>query len=230
MTWVNDREVMQYFAARQQRISEPDERAYLETLVASKSDRAFSVFRGEADPAEDYVGQCSINQIYWPARNGRIFLAVRSEMHGQGYGRAALAALVEHAFGPLGLHKLWLIVRRDNLRAQAMYLRAGFEFEGVLRDEYAIGDRFFDMVRMARVDASSAWRWHTRDPRGARPSARKRRRDHRVRARRSRKAPLLMDLGQQRCRASNSIVQFEHGANARLSDRRIPDSRRRSAR
>ena len=62
-----------------------------------------------------------------------------------------LRLLIERAFGELDLHKLWLIVRRSNLKAQAMYLRAGFEFEGVLRDEYCVNGQFYDMVRMGIV-------------------------------------------------------------------------------
>ncbi|MBM4360433.1 MAG: GNAT family N-acetyltransferase [Deltaproteobacteria bacterium] len=145
MTWVNEHEVMQYFANRQDDVSEAEERAYLERLVASPTDRAYSVF----DEAGAYVGQCSVNQIYWPARNGRVFLVVRRERQGGGFGPAALAALIECAFVELGLHKLWLIVRRDNRVAQAMYLRAGFDFEGVLIDEYFVQGRYHDMVRMA---------------------------------------------------------------------------------
>ncbi len=147
MTWVNDPAVMGYFANRQSAITEQEEAGYLERLIASPNDRAYSVF--DADGA--YVGQCSVNQIYWPARNGRLFLVVRREMQGRGFGAAALRALMERSFGELGLHKLWLIVRRDNRRAQAMYLQAGFDFEGVLRDEYFVKDRFFDMVRMSRL-------------------------------------------------------------------------------
>jgi len=146
MTWVNDREVMQYFAARQTAITDDDERRYLAQLVASPTDRAWSVFDGDA-----YVGQTSINQIYWPARNGRLFLVVRREQQHKGYGRAALTATLERAWHELDLHKVWLIVRRDNKKAQAMYLEAGFEFEGVLRDEYRVGDRYFDMVRMGAL-------------------------------------------------------------------------------
>jgi RimJ/RimL family protein N-acetyltransferase len=153
MTWVNDREVMQYFAQRQERITEQDERRYIEQLVSSRTDRAFSVFAGERDDEASYVGQVSVNQIYAPAKNGRVFLVVRAPMQGRGHGRASLDALVAQAFGPLDLHKLWLIVRRDNRRSQAMYLRAGFEFEGVLRDEYCVAGRYFDMVRMGLVRA-----------------------------------------------------------------------------
>ena len=147
MTWVNDREVMQYFATRQQDISEEQERAFLAALIASPNDRAYSMYDGDA-----YVGQCSINQIYWPARSGRVFLVVRREMQGRGYGTAALRLLADVAWRELKLHKLWLIVRRDNRAAQAMYLRHGFDFEGVLVDEYCVSERFYDMVRMALIN------------------------------------------------------------------------------
>jgi diamine N-acetyltransferase len=151
MTWVNDREVMQYFAMRQNHISEEEERGYLESILASKNDRLFSVFEGDA-----YVGQCSVNQIYWPARNGRVFLVVQKSMQHGGRGAEMLQLLIAQAFQELDLHKLWLIVRRSNLKAQAMYLRAGFEFEGVLRDEYCVNGQFYDMVRMGIVRARSA--------------------------------------------------------------------------
>ncbi len=144
MTWVNDQRVMGYFANRQEPITEQEERRYLATLIASKNDRAFSIFSEGR-----YVGQCSVNQIYWPARNGRVFLVIRREEQHHGLGKAAMLALNEHAFDEMGLHKLWLIVRSDNRAAQAMYLKLGFDFEGVLRDEYFVKDRFFDMVRMS---------------------------------------------------------------------------------
>lgn len=145
MTWVNDHEVMQYFANRQTDIDEAEERRYMEALIASKTDRAYSLF----DEAGGYLGQGSINQIYWPARNGRLFLVITRARQRQGYGRAALEALVARAFDELDLHKVWLIVRRTNRAAQAMYLKAGFDFEGVLEDEYFVGGTFHDMVRMS---------------------------------------------------------------------------------
>ena len=165
MSWVNDREVTQYFANRQQRITEAEERSYLERLIASPDERAWSIFMADGGR---YLGQCSLNQIYWPARNARLFVVVRREEQGRGYGRAALAALLDRAWGELGLHKVWLIVRRDNRSAQALYLRLGFEFEGTLRDEYFVGERYHDMVRMgilrptAALSAARAGAWSER--------------------------------------------------------------------
>jgi diamine N-acetyltransferase len=135
---------MQYFANRQTHISVEEEESYLRSLLASPNDRAYSVFDGE-----QYVGQCSLNAIYWPARNGRLFIVIRREAQGRGYGPAAIRALLDVAWKQLDLHKVWLIVRRDNRAAQAMYLQIGFDFEGVLKDEYHVAGRYHDMVRMA---------------------------------------------------------------------------------
>lgn len=79
MSWVNDREVTQYFANLQAAVTEEEERRFVAALVASEEDRAFSIFDGE-----DYLGQCSINKIYWPARNGRVFIALRRDVQGRG--------------------------------------------------------------------------------------------------------------------------------------------------
>jgi diamine N-acetyltransferase len=149
MTWVNDHDVMAYFANRQSNITRDEELAYLTTLVASKNDRAYSIFADDA-----YVGQCSVNQIYWPARNGRLFVVINKGAQGKSYGPEAVRQLLDVAWNDLGLHKLWLIVRRENRAAQAMYLKLGFDFEGVLTDEYCVAGTYFDMVRMSIIDPS----------------------------------------------------------------------------
>ena len=55
------------------------------------------------------------------------------------------------AWNELDLHKVWLIVRQDNRHAQAMYLTLGFNFAGLLKDEYRVQDRYFDMGRMGAL-------------------------------------------------------------------------------
>lgn len=147
MTWVNDPEVMGHFAAHQNRISFTEELMYIRTLHKSTTDLVYSVFDAVTG---DYVGQCSLNQIHWPSDNARVFLAVVREHQGKGYGEAILAVLRDKAVAT-GLHKLWLIVREDNHAAQARYAKAGFHFEGLLRDEYRINDKYLNMVRMGLI-------------------------------------------------------------------------------
>jgi RimJ/RimL family protein N-acetyltransferase len=146
MSWVNDGEVMKYFAGHQKEISRDEELKYIERLTASPNDKVFSIF---AD--NKYVGQCSVNSIYWPAFNGRLFVVICKEAQGNGYGYQAIEKLLDYAWKELCLHKIWLIVRDENKAAQAMYLRLGFSFEGFLKEEYRVNEVYFDMVRMGMI-------------------------------------------------------------------------------
>jgi RimJ/RimL family protein N-acetyltransferase len=153
MRWVNDSSVMGYFAAHQTAISEAEELAYIRKLIASTTDFVYSVFDTESGA---YVGQVSLNQIYWLAGTARLFMVVLPEFQHRGYGAAILREIQARAFFTHGLHKVWLIVREENTAAQARYLRAGFRKEGILRQEYKVADRYYDMVRMAILE--DEWR------------------------------------------------------------------------
>ena len=68
---------------------------------------------------------------------------------GRGYGSAAIRAMLDHAFGPLGQHKVWVMNFKTNTRSLAINQRIGFIEEGVLREEYFHKDTWHDMVRMS---------------------------------------------------------------------------------
>ena len=53
---------------------------------------------------------------------------------GRGIGSTALRSVLNYAFVDLNLHRVWLHVLPDNLRAQHIYRRAGFAPEGTERD------------------------------------------------------------------------------------------------
>jgi diamine N-acetyltransferase len=154
MTWVNDPAVTFYFARLGATITREEERLMVARLVASDTDRIFSIFEGEA-----YVGQIGISKIYWPAKNGRIGIMLPRNAWGRGIAQAAARLLMTEAFGPLGLHKLWVIIRADNDKSLHLWARLGFTREGHLRDEYYVNERYYDMVRLARLanDEPPAW-------------------------------------------------------------------------
>lgn len=53
---------------------------------------------------------------------------------GQGYGKATIEEIKKLAFEAYHAHRLWLDVKEQNHRAQALYAKAGFVVEGALRD------------------------------------------------------------------------------------------------
>jgi len=146
MGWVNDPDITHYFA-KMGHVTLDQEKAYLEKMLASEKDRLFTILvDGE------YAGQCSINEIYWPATNGRLFMVLTKKFQKRHLSNDVLKALLQQAFERLKLHKVWLIVREDNERSQLIYQRAGFSVEGVLRDENFVNDRYYTMIRMAILD------------------------------------------------------------------------------
>ena len=69
---------------------------------------------------------------------------------GRGIGRAALAVLLRHLTGDLGLHRVTLHVVAYNHRAIAAYRASGFEVEGIQRDAVLTGrGHYTDAVAMA---------------------------------------------------------------------------------
>ena len=146
MTWVNDPEVTFYFAQLGKQITRDEEAEMVARLMASETDHVFSIFAGAT-----YLGQIGISKIYWPAKNGRIGIMLPRHAWGRGIAKAAAQLLIRRAFGPLGLHKLWVIIRADNAKSLHLWESLGFRREGHLRDEYYVNDRYYDMVRLARL-------------------------------------------------------------------------------
>jgi RimJ/RimL family protein N-acetyltransferase len=151
MTWVNDPAITGNLAAFSgEPFTRDQELAYVRRVRAATTEVVFSILA--ADDGR-YLGQCGIHQIHERSRVGRLacIVARRGDM-GQGLGSAAIRALLDHAFGTMGLHKLWLMVFRHNERGRGIYGRIGFQEEGILRDEYFHEGAWHDMVRMSMLD------------------------------------------------------------------------------
>ncbi len=75
-------------------------------------------------------------------------LAVTPAYQGHGFGRRLLAAAIEEARAR-GARRLTLRVLAVNRPARELYASAGFEIEGVLREEFLVGGAYVDDVLMA---------------------------------------------------------------------------------
>ncbi len=103
----------------------------------------------EDDQPEGFVLICGLGNADRTLELRRLAIATP----GQGRGRRCLAELTDHAFGPLNARRLYLDVAADNTRARAAYERAGFVYEGTLRQAWArrTGD-YADLALYALLD------------------------------------------------------------------------------
>ncbi len=81
-----------------------------------------------------FVGQITIGNVTHGAlRSAWIGYWVAKQFTGGGVATAALALGLDHAFGPVMLHRVEATVRPENAASRAVLARAGFREEGLLK-------------------------------------------------------------------------------------------------
>jgi RimJ/RimL family protein N-acetyltransferase len=66
--------------------------------------------------------------------------------------------MLQHAFGDLNIHRVYLSVLADNARAIRLYERIGFRHEGVQREAVFKCGRYIDLLTMAALASDQAAR------------------------------------------------------------------------
>jgi RimJ/RimL family protein N-acetyltransferase len=99
------------------------------------------------------VGWCDVRREFFPsqAHRGTLGMGLLPEWRGRGLGQRLLEATLARARRS-GFKRIELDVYADNLRAIALYEKAGFVREGLLRDATLIDGVFRDAILMAIVE------------------------------------------------------------------------------
>jgi ribosomal-protein-serine acetyltransferase len=77
---------------------------------------------------------------------------ISSELEGRGYVTRACRALIDLAFGELGVHRVVIRAGTENKRSRAIPERLGFTQEGVHREEGTGSEGFHDLVVYGLLD------------------------------------------------------------------------------
>ncbi|GAA4884657.1 GNAT family protein [Saccharopolyspora cebuensis] len=107
--------------------------------------------RGEALPFTitvegEFAGQLTVGNVVRGAlRSGWVGYWVAEEVAGGGVATAAVGMVVDHCFGPVGLHRLEATVRPENRPSVRVLEKVGFRREGLF-------ERY--------LDVAGAWRDH----------------------------------------------------------------------
>lgn len=99
------------------------------------------------------VGSVYIRDIDTTHHKGEygIFIG-EAQARGKGIGTRAAKLMTAYAFQKLSLHRLFLRVFADNMRAIRSYEKAGFVREAYLKDDVCINGEYRDIVLMAVLD------------------------------------------------------------------------------
>jgi ribosomal-protein-alanine N-acetyltransferase len=119
-------------------------RGYFGGKVDRKDGRAFRIM------AEgDIIGFINHNEIE-ESNKTSIDIMIGSTKHlGKGYGTDAIRRFLKYLFSTLKLRRVYIKPVAKNARAIAAYQKAGFRFEGILRQAELFEGRYVDIALMA---------------------------------------------------------------------------------
>lgn len=94
------------------------------------------------DEGDEYLGTISLKHISYQNANAEYAIVTRKKAQGTGAAARATQEVLRYAFEDMRLHKVYLNVFEDNVRAQKLYEKCGFVYEGSAVDAVKINGAY----------------------------------------------------------------------------------------
>lgn len=94
------------------------------------------------------VGLIRITDIDFVNSNSCVGLDVFEDFRGQGNAVKIMRMIQSYSFNYLNMHRLWLLVKEDNIPAIKTYRRTGFRHEGIMRDHIYRDGKYYNYLLM----------------------------------------------------------------------------------
>jgi UDP-4-amino-4,6-dideoxy-N-acetyl-beta-L-altrosamine N-acetyltransferase len=144
--WRHDPRVISSLSAPFRYIGLAVDEHWYETYLLN---RDHEVRCGILTPEGQLVGVVSLIDIEVVHRSAEFHIMVGPDSQGKGVGTAATAAMLEHAFGDLNLHRVYLTVLESNKAAIHVYEKTGFRREGTMRECVFKNGSYQNMIAMS---------------------------------------------------------------------------------
>ena len=148
--WFNDAEVTEHLAMRYP-LSHAQEREFIESQKASGYQHAG--FAVETLAEGELIGGVDLMGTSPESRSARLGIAIGDKTRWDGgYGTDTMRAVCRFGFEMMNLHRIELEVYADNLRAQHVYEKVGFQVEGRRREALYKFGRYHDVIVMGLLE------------------------------------------------------------------------------
>ncbi len=94
----------------------------------------------------ELIGACGFSSIEPENRKGEIGFWLLPDHWGKGYIPEAARAITKYGFSELNLHRIEAIVEGGNDQSEKVLQKAGYTYEGRLRDREIKNGKFIDLV------------------------------------------------------------------------------------
>lgn len=153
LKWRNNDNVRKYFL-KQDKLNKTEHLNWLRTKVASGRVLQFIILH---KPGGQSIGTVYLHNIDTHNRKAEYGIFIGEELYtNKGYGSRIAECIIHYAFHHMKLHKLYLRVLDDNYRAISCYEKAGFQKEGLLKDEVIIDGKYRNIFLMGIINPDPA--------------------------------------------------------------------------
>ncbi len=122
--------------------------AWLKSKVDTGSSAQYIIVISENNINTD-IGTVFIKNIDRQSNKGEFGIFIgEASYRGKGYAQIASKKILEIGFLELNLNRIYLSVMSDNMAGIATYKKAGFEVEGILKEDYLQNNEYRDIVVM----------------------------------------------------------------------------------
>jgi RimJ/RimL family protein N-acetyltransferase len=145
--WANDYQLA-HLLDRARPVTDVEHERWFADLSA-RTDCVF--FAVETNSEATHVGNVWLWDIDARHRKAEVRVVLAAEGRGRGLGSEALTLLGDFARDRLNLRRLFAYVLATNPRARRAFEKAGYELEGVLRQDRWVGDRYADVFLLGII-------------------------------------------------------------------------------
>ncbi len=152
VTWRNNPRVRNNFIW-QKTLTESIHLNWIKSMISTGKAVQFIIVNLNRGGVMEDIGSVYFSDIDYEHHKAEygIFIGVDKAV-GCGYGTIACKLMCQYGFETLKLHKIFLRVFTNNLRAIRSYEKAGFNHEGLLRDDVCIDGTYRDIALMSLIN------------------------------------------------------------------------------
>lgn len=97
---------------------------------------------------DEPLGLVQLFDIHPVHRKAEYAIMIDPKQQGKGYAPIATRLAMDYAFNILNLHKLYLYVDEENIVAQHVYKKCGYETIATLKEEFFVKGSYHDVIVM----------------------------------------------------------------------------------
>lgn len=150
--WINDPDVTENLIMVSPISRVEEENWYDDMMKRPPNEHILVIEIRNQTQQSDYrpIGTCSFINIDWRNRAAEIGIMIGEKAFwDKGYGSETMRLMLDHGFGTLNFHRIYLQVYAKNKRGIRAYEKAGFQHEGMFRQAHYQHGQYYDIYLMS---------------------------------------------------------------------------------